>query len=531
MKPGRTGLTRPSTSAYRVIITSKVAEQEAGPSPAEQSTPFSALTLYASQFLLGPRKIDVQPGWRTFSVAGSQVLSAHPHLPVFQVSSADGRRQLTLLGEMLDPRAPGVGNEAILQRLLDRFTARADLVRATVTLGGRWVLIGADGSQAFLFHDALGLRQVFHADSRLAPELWVMSQPGIGLDVLGFSVDPEAAAFMDSFAFRSHAEYRWPGAASPIKELKRLQPNHWLDLKTGTVERYWPVGPLERFSAEQAADRLSEVLPGLVHAVAHRHDIALSLTAGIDSRLVLAAARAIADKVTCVTVRETQMPDDDRDITVPNELLGRLGLSHHVIQAPVSTSPEFGRYFKQNVFFAHDRYGPDAEAVRAFGGGALVALTGSGAEVGRCPFRVEIPSPDRRNIDAADLARLQRMGEEPFALKSFGAWLADARARFDVKLLDLFDWEQGHGSWLAMTQLEFDTAWRDIFTPYNSREVLMTLLGVAERYRSAPRYSIFRTLIKRLWPELLAVPINPTTRSEKARNLRRRLSSAARFWI
>lgn len=485
--------------------------------------------LYVGQFLLGNRKIDFQSHWCTYLVAGLLTLSAHPDLSVFQVNSEDKRRQLTLVGELMDPRSPELDNESILLRLLGRFASRGDLVKATASLGGRWILIGMNGDDVFLFHDALGLRQVFHSDVRLTEDLWVMSQPGIGFDALGFGIDAEARAFIDSFAFRSDAEYRWPGAASPARELKRLLPNHSLDLRTGEAERYWPVGPLQRIPAADAVDTLAVLLPGLVQAVARRHRIALSLTAGIDSRLMLAAARELTDRIDCVTVRQAKMPDDHADIVVPAALLARLNLRHQIIRAPAAMSADFSRYFKRNVFLAHDHYGPDAEAARLYNNGTRVALTGSGAEVGRCPFRNDISNPDRKHIRAHELARLQRMGIEPFAVKSFESWLMDAQERYDMKLLDLFDWEQGHGSWLAMTQLEFDTAWRDIFTPYNSREILTTLLGVEESQRCSPNYRIFRTLIARLWPELLQVPINPISYGDRARNMVRKLLLQARL--
>jgi hypothetical protein len=78
-----------------------------------------------------------------------------------------------------------------------------------------------------------------------------------------------------------------------------------------------------------------------------------------------------------------------------------------------------------------------------------------------------------------------------------------------VNTLDLFEWEQECGSWLAMTELEFDIAWRDIFTPFNNRELLMATLSTPTRWRKGPDYPLFRRLIERLWPELLQYPINP----------------------
>jgi len=104
------------------------------------------------------------------------------------------------------------------------------------------------------------------------------------------------------------------------------------------------------------------------------------------------------------------------------------------------------------------------------------------------------------------------MGHEPFAVHYFEKWLADVEVRHGVKLLDLFEWEQGHGNWLAMTQLEFDIAWREIFTPYNCRAVLTTMLGVDERYRRTPDYLLFRRVIEKLWPDVLLELIKPRAR-------------------
>lgn len=172
-------------------------------------------------------------------------------------------------------------------------------------------------------------------------------------------------------------------------------------------------------------------------------------------------------------------------------------------------SPDFSRTFKCNVFMAHDHYGADAEAILSQFERRKAVVTGSGAEIGRCSFRADLPFSEWRRITPADLARLQHMGMQGLALRHFAAWLTESRERHNVKLLDLFEWEQGHGGWLAATQLEFDIAWREIITPYNCRALLLALLAVPERFRQAPNYPLFRMLIKELWPEALCEPINP----------------------
>lgn len=471
-------------------------------------------SLFRGQFILGPSYVDKFPGWSRYSLARDLRLTVHPDLPVTRAVS--GSRTLTLIGYILDPAEPQARDRDILAPLLPMCASVYQLIERCAAFGGRWAMIAQCDDGHYLFNDALGLRQVFHTRAGDGNDVWACSQPGIAIDALALPFDEHALQFLDSHAFRLHAEYRWPAIGTVLRGLYHLLPNHLMDLRSGAVTRYWPAPVLRTVSVDEAVERVGATLSGMMRAAAARFDLALAITAGIDSRVVLAAARPIRNQLRYMTVRQAKMADDNPDLVVPHRLLARLGLTHEVIRARASMTPEFSWLFKRNVFLAHDHYGADAEAILAWHGGRCVVVTGSGAEVGRCSFRKELAFPNRRRITALDLARLQRM-RHPYALRLFDEWLAGLGDRGRVHVLDLFEWEQGHGNWLAMTQLEFDVAWNDIFTPYNCRELLTVLLSVEERYRGAPKYSLFRSLARKLWPEVLSEPINPTQSPDLAR--------------
>lgn len=465
--------------------------------------------LHRGQFVLGRRFPRHFTAWTRYPVADGLVLAAHPELFVTQVARAGAA--LTLIGYLLDPDDPEADDKDILTRLLPACSSVTQLLAATSRLGGRWALVAMCGDGVHLFTDPLGLRQVHFAAPVAGADVWALSQPGLAIDALGMEVDPAALEFIDSYAFRAFPEYRWPGFGAPVHGLRHLLPNHVLDLKRGIATRYWPDQALPRLGLDEAVERMTRLLRGLILAAGARYELALSLTAGIDSRLALAASREIRERLCYVTVRQARMADGAADLWVPARLLAKLGLRHEIIRARGSMSADFSWAFKRSAFLAHDHYGPDAEAILAHFERRKVAVTGSGGEVGRCSFRAQLPWSAYRRITAADLARLQHM-DHPYAIERFEEWLADAQARANVKLLDLFEWEQGHGNWLAATQLEFDMAWRDIFTPYNCRALLVTLLAVDERLRRAPDYLLFNRAIRQLWPELLSEPINPGRR-------------------
>jgi hypothetical protein len=482
------------------------------------------IRLFPNQFLIGPEVVNRLHGWKTLHVREDIVVNLHPELNAVQVRGT--QTSLTLLGYMLDPNEPAASDEVILNKLLLGFTSISDLLESTSTYGGRWVIIATQAEQAWMFADALGLRQAFFTPEHHRGGLWVGSQPGILAEHLGFEMGEAAIGFTESYSFRTHEEYRWPAASTPFKEIRHLLPNHYLDLSIGKGVRYWQPAPLESISLEAALDRLAHLLPGLVKAATMRFNLALGITAGWDSRLVLAASREVKDRLDYVTVRQGRMPNTANDIVIPARLLAGLGLTHTLIKASPYMSTEFGYRFKRSVYLAHDHYGGDAEAILAWSQRRKVVMTGSGAEVGRCSFRAQMPDLDRRRIGGHDLARLQKMDDSPFAIEAFEEWLEGLGDMHGSKLLDLFEWEQGHGNWLAMTQLEFDSAWQDIFTPYNCRDVLATLLSVEERYRVKPDYLLYRKTIERLWPDVMGEPINPAPpakRKSLASRLVRRL--------
>lgn len=471
------------------------------------------LPRYPGQFVLAPYCVTHVADWQHIAISSSLCLSSHPSLPVTQIG--DDKIALTCIGYLLDPWAPERGDADILAHLRDQARDLDTLIAATSQLGGRWIIIAhwSEGSERIaMFHDALGLRQIFHTRTEDG-SIWAATQPGLLADILDLQLDPAAELFMTSTQFRRHREYQWPGSATAFREIRHLLPNHALDLQSQQVTRYWPRRAPTPMSRAVAQTKLRDLFEGLILAAANRFPLVVGLTAGLDSRLVLAASRSIVTGISFITVRQSHFDDDHRDVAIAKRLATRFGLSHAVVEAAHTTSPDFAYAFKSNVFCAHEHYAADAEALYDHFQRQSVALTGSAGEVGRVCPGFTAPVKDPADLNAEHLAQMQNMPQIPFVANAFADWLDDARDIGDFDILDLLDWEQEHGNWLAMTQLEFDIAWRDIFTPFNCREVLSTLLSVPESERSAPDYRLITDIIKIMWPELLSEPINPGDRT------------------
>ena len=307
-------------------------------------------------------------------------------------------------------------------------------------------------------------------------------------------------------------EFWWPGTSSPHVGVEQLLPNHVLPLGGGEPRRYWPREPLPRASPRQALATLPALLDGTMRAAAHRGELVLGLTAGWDSRLVLAASRGVRERLSCVTVKQASMDDDHDDLVVSARLSARLGVPHRVVDA---ASPEGGageRFvddFLGNADHPHVKWAADVAALASAFPGRPLAVSGGFAEAAR-NFYGTMADVGEGGVDAAFLLRACCMPAHPFALRHVRRWLDGVPTDLGYSVLDLFYWELRTGNWLAMCQGEFDPAWGDIVTPYNNRELMTRFLSVDKRYRKGPWFLLHRRLVNELWPELMEEPINPS---------------------
>ena len=423
--------------------------------------------------------------------------------------------ELTLLGYLIDPDRPDATDRDILEYLIDGLDHPRELFGRTSRLGGRWVLIVDKDQETLLFNDPCGLRQV-HYTTEDVPENWCTSQPALLQETLGLEVDPEALReFLASPFVQNTREYWWPGDSTRYREVRRLTPNHFLDLRNRAVSRFWPSEPNETLTLEEGTEQAANLLRKLMTSANRRFDLALAITAGLDSRTLLAAAKDIAPDVYFFTLTIYERTRRSPDVRIPAKLLAKLGLSHHVIESPPVITEAFAKPYRRNVSTAHDGWGTAAQAMYDHYPEEKVCVKGNGAEVARCSRYSSGIHPD--HINGEMLAARAGMHGNVFATKHFSRWLEGAQKACDkcgYKLLDMFYWEQRMGSWQAMNQTEWDIV-QEAFTPYNCRDLLTNLLAVDVKYRNRPRNELFHRIIQRLWTETLGEPVNPLPVSDK----------------
>ena len=488
---------------------------------------------HARQFLLGPRPDPRLSSWQRLDLRHGLVLQTHPNLECMQRQRGD--RSLTLIGFALTLEKPAQRHPEMLDALLEGAGSLEALLAASDGLSGRWILILEDAQRSVLFQDATGLRTAVHT-LPANPETWVASQPALIAHALGLQPDPQALDFWEASGAKIPKHIRaWPGAATAFAALHALLPNHYLDLRTREVVRFFPREHLEPISLADGTRLISEHLRDSVAAAHARYQVLQQVTAGLDSRAILAASRGHRLQTgyfTCIwPTLEPGMTEEHRDVAVPRDLLGSLGLPHKVYSCPDGPlEAGFAQAFATCDSPPLAELGPAIQPLLEPIPPTAMVLNGNGGEIGRCRLH---PNGHPPTVALPALCNLHwpGMGQHPFVQTHLAPWLSEAGAaaeRTGYRLLDLFYWEQKMSRRVARGFLHLDIA-HETFSPYNSRALLRLYLAVPEQHRRpAEGHVLQHAVIRELWPAALDREINPATVSDRGARLWRRLRRRAR---
>lgn len=469
--------------------------------------------LYRRQFILSSEQGHALKDGRQVLISGRYHLSVHPDLELTHVER-DGK-SLTLLGFAFDPDRPEATNKQILLRLIESIVRCGDVFQAIDTLGGRWVLIVHDGDETTMLHDATAQRQIYYTHHSKTGAMVCASEAGVIADRLGLSLDARAVDFIKSRKTDDYEIYWMPGDTSLYAEISALLPNHCLSLTAGTSRRFWPVLAPATMDYGQAFAECVRMLRGQIDSARLRFSLAVPMTAGWDSRLMLALSRELADDLYAFTLAYPHLPIESRDVAIPSRLLARLGIDHHVIPYPKVIDGAFKEIFRRNNVSANTAYCADIQAMHVHYPAQRVCVTGDCAEIVKCYY--ERTRPASEPVTATELAEFSRLGSHPFAVEAFARWLESA-GNPPIDMLDLFCWEQMSGRWQSKVRAEYDMV-QESFAPLNNRRLLCMMLAVDPGLRCSPDFRLFTDLIIELWPEVLSEPINPPETISSSRRL------------
>jgi hypothetical protein len=301
----------------------------------------------------------------------------------------------------------------------------------------------------------------------------------------------------------------YPFELTPRVDLERLLPNHYLDLASWRAHRHWPRHQPVPESSEKEINELVMRIAGLTASIIENtvrtNPVSLSLTAGKDSRMMLACARKVRDKIQFYTDR---LPDRSgrMDCHVAALIARKHRLKHTVIEFEEASQDELQKWLFRTGWCVAGRTWRLARTAAKSGSGTFV-FSGLAGEVGRAFYWRET---DKESTILTPEALIQRLRLPPneHLYRKCGHWLENLPVNNTFCVLDLLYLEQRVGCW-ASPQFYGHVGPTSFILPYCHRQIIdgMLRLPFVDRLDG----SLPDRVIADYWSELLANPFNEFT--------------------
>lgn len=466
--------------------------------------------LLEGQFVLSRDRDVAPPEWQLLTRDG-WFLAHDSGLPVTDLIDRSGAEVGWLLGHPIDveartfavrPRLPAAVEDAHFVDEVEAWLARLAGRYAAIVTGARpFVVPDAFGSLPVLFDPVTG-----HVSS--SPLLLPGPDGGI----------PDSE-LVDELAIYRTATY-FPLGLTCHATARMLLPSHVADLGSFEQRRMWPRGPLQEVDLGEAVPRTAELLGAAIEGANANGDAWMSLTAGGDSRLLLACSRRAVDRLRFFTVPQPDLTGRT-DVRVATQIARRLGLDHRVLEWIEPTDADVRTWMTRTGALTGEYRGRRAGPTYAqLGGGPYVA--GIGPEIARAR-KWRKSDTATTSLGPRDLLARLALPSGEASVRACQRWLEDVPPLSAVDVIDLFFLEICHGGWAGPMTFGYPEGTATTIYPFAQREILELALGLPHEARRGDR--LRKEITAREWPELAEFAVNKPLLRHTVRDRSARISS------
>ena len=452
---------------------------------------------YYGQFFISRRERRPPEGY-SVTQYGQWFVYSHSSLSLTYLNTQDGRPIGTIMGRAIDTAEGAfVGQDIALPfKCNDAAKTKEHVIQQFLTrIGGRFACLISDNDLQRFYLDAGGsLSCVYLSDDEV-----IAASPGLVLDSNEYDcrLNKELARLLN---IPIHGWY--PGGITPHSGVYRLLPNHYLDMKLWRAVRYWPVAEIATTdSVDDNVSVIVERIKGAIRAMTRTHRAYLPITAGRDSRMLLACARMALQQIqlfTFVDVKESV----DQYIVKKLDAAYQLNVQYLPIRY---ASPEQRAQWCHQV--GHCVGGRISELYPTLAGlnSEYMIMPGLGGEVGRAYYWKSGDSADA-TITAEELLRRFHLPAHPILRSALDSWIEELDGVLTTyQLLDIAYIENRLGAW-GGPQTYGQAKFVDHVYPLIDRVLFENILALPPRFKSQGRLAL--EIIRREWPELLGLPFN-----------------------
>ena len=451
----------------------------------------------AGHFALAAGPAHLPASWTQFQL-GRWHLACEPRLPCFRLVDKQAQPLGFLLGYPINE-----GGELLVDTSREVVVADpADVEPWLYTFAGRWLAIFITPDFERVYMDTAGSLCALYSESAGI----VATSSGL----IPYSADTGDRTDMIAKMPIFRQLLMYPVGMTPRYGVERLLPNHYLDLSTWRSYRHWPLSSIATNpDIEAVTNEVTALTKRNIAAVAAQYPLQMSVTAGRDSRAMLAVARPVLERVEFFT---TSQPTHvaELDIYMAKRIVRAHRLNHRFIPFEAPDQREWCQwYYRTGCSIGNPSSAECARMIkqldsnRAYLNGHLGALA-KNTFANRLSSL--LPQWDGRTIVPEHLMLLSLAPHTEEGLARMACWLDSVPLDDAGHILNLFFLEQRLGGWIAVLPTAFSDSYRFELWPFNHRRIAELMLSLPQEFKNV--FGLHRAIMAQEWPELLDIPIN-----------------------
>jgi hypothetical protein len=447
------------------------------------------------QFILSYAVNRTPEGWPSCRT-GDWFLGKHPSLPVIRLAVDGGRLLGWLLGYPISSKGELLSDHAELLVPAYIEDSTEAIEHFIYSFGGRFAAVFLETNRPRFYLDACGsLSAVYCASQQI-----VASTPNL------IPYDQQTLDRVDLISAMGipYIRSKYPVGLTPRYSVERILPNHYLDLSNWQQKRHWPLSPLTKITPiDEGLTEIATIVKRNISAVVSKYPTQLHLTAGQDSRMLLACSKNLAKKLELITAR---IPDDTAiiDCDIAHKIADKFQLSHSTLLYKEAKTDDLNEWlFRIGCAAGEPRGWQSATTFKQLENGHA-KLYGVLGELARGPLWLSSDSATSR-VTPERLIETCMAPVTDSTLSRVRNWLKQVPASDTFNLLDLFYIEQHKGCHSGIWPYSECDAGFAIF-PLCHRGVIERMLTLPINYRRSG--SLMKDIIAREWRQLLELPIN-----------------------
>lgn len=443
-------------------------------------------------FILCKKKEHVPPSWKCFKHHG-WLLGIEPTQELTLVKDTSNQITGWFVGHPLDVKKKVAANLRLPRNSYDAF---APIEAYIDTLVGRYVFIGIHytGISRVYLDSAGSLSVVYSTKEKILASNTML--------IPYHTPDDDHCPHLELISPWTQSR-SFNFGLTPRKSIRRLLPNHYLDLQSWSPIRHWPKYSFQAtLDIDTTLEQIISILQTTIETtISNFQRPYLSLTAGKDSRSLLACARPWIQDIDCFT---WELPDAmaKEDSRIATHLAKTNHFKHFIIPYTESTEEEIQLWLYRTGYSAGEIRGMKIIPSARYLDQMRPHLISLNAEIGRAhlnkPHHKKFTNLQPENI----VRRVGQLISEEF-LEAAELWLEGVKNHSISTILELAFIEQRLGCWVGVTGYGLaESAFR--IPPFSSRILYEKILSLPLQYRQEDLMP--KDIIKMTWPELLDHP-------------------------